>query len=33
MNLRPRDKEKEIGPPNIRIGAKSGIERIYDILA
>jgi hypothetical protein len=33
MNLRPREKDKELGPPNIRFGAKTGIERVYDVLA
>ena len=32
MNLRPRDKDKEIGPASFRFQAKSGVERIYDSL-
>ena len=30
MNLRPREKDKEIGPPNFRFQPKSDIERVYD---
>jgi hypothetical protein len=33
MNLRPRDKDKEIGPPSFRFNAKTGLERVYDSLA
>lgn len=32
MNLRPRDKDKEIGPPSFRYQPKSSIERVYDTL-
>ena len=32
MNLRPRDKDKEIGAPSFRFQAKSGVERVYDSL-
>lgn len=30
MNLRPRDKDKEIGAPSFRFGAKTNLERVYD---
>ena len=33
MNLRPRDQDKELGPPSFRYGAKTGIERVYDTLS
>lgn len=33
MNLRPREQDKEIGPPSFRYGAKTGIERVYDTLS
>lgn len=32
MNLRPRDKDKEIGPASFRYGAKTGLERVYEVL-
>ena len=33
MNLRPREKDKEIGPPAFRFGAKTTLERVYNVLA
>eukprot|EP00347_Sterkiella_histriomuscorum_P016958 403351203 len=33
MNLRPREIEKELGPPSFRYGNKSTIERIYETLS
>ena len=32
MNLRPRDKDKELGAPSFRFQAKGGLERVYDTL-
>lgn len=32
MNLRPRNKDKELGPPSFRFGAKTGLERVYEVL-
>lgn len=33
MKLRPREPEKEIGPPSFRFNShKSGLERVYDEL-
>ena len=32
MNLRPREAEKEIGPPSFRFKAKNYIEKIVEIM-
>ena len=32
MNLRPRDKDKEVGPPSLRFQAKSGLDRVQDVI-
>lgn len=33
MNLRPRDKDKELGAASFRFGAKTNLERVYDELS